>query len=763
MMCFIKRIANAFEKCVYILKFTKSAFRACKLRKKFPRNEAVIFSRDLSEMVETLNQIMGHDFLIAKQLCSSMICIASQLSNGKENGIEAFTNLISALQWTIQTIIAQRQEILLILEENLELRKKIDKLEQDLYTSNDQVDQDLQEYKSEGLVVAIKSELKGAFSATNTNEIFEEPTDEMSFLNISESEDFYAGKHSAADGEYIRIKRIDLLREFERAILRTTQSKFEVLDVYIGVSSPPADPEERLVVIYDCYDATNPDSDASSIESLFITWLPSSRRTSDQYCNYIDEMNWLQFRQEQQPEFRALLADFFDSACADLMKEHSDVAAVFPSVYRVLNEGPFDPVLCILKKSLRFHPFGEEPILLGDNKDGLYLTLRSGKQVKVVIKEGWIEVDQMSKKNSNNKQTSKFQGQPITSAAITNPSPRKGLVSFSMGDGISLVGLDETYGTIGGFVKKEGKFYAVTNEHVVAKAMKERDVKSFMKADLTFRSPSIGAKAMQLKRDGEIAANTATGGGGLFSFLMKAHNNLSLKQILSPHPYTQSQKKGAPSHPPNPQITLTEVRDFLYSGQNDFSTEYDSIQFFNTDLQANITLCSEPITISGDVALIPMPNGLKEKESSGRTVMMLTLNDMINSWQKDKGNLKVYKIGATTGLTTGEITRPIHINKPIPTTDQLIVKHPTSKILSNRITLLNQIIVSAFKFGDSGDSGSLVYYDSDPADMTSVIYAVGTFLGKLDKADHLFIVTPSSDFFVNNKFEFARTELASSS
>ncbi len=184
----------------------------------------------------------------------------------------------------------------------------------------------------------------------------------------------------SGNGEYIRVKRIDLLREFEKTILRTTQSKFEVLDVYIGVSSPPADPEERLVVIYDC-NAINQDSDVPSIESHFISWFPSSGRTSDQYCNYFDEQNWLQFRQEQQPEFRALLTDFFDSACADLIQEHSDVVAVFPSVYRVLNEGPFDPVLCILKKSLRFNPYGEEPIVLVDKQVGLYMTLRSGKQV----------------------------------------------------------------------------------------------------------------------------------------------------------------------------------------------------------------------------------------------------------------------------------------------------------------------------------------------------------------------------------------------
>jgi hypothetical protein len=332
-----------------------------------------------------------------------------------------------------------------------------------LYNSNEQVDQDLQEYKS---AKEIRPEVEGISSATSTacmiggNGEEEQEKEKTSFLNMSESDESYSG-----NGEYIRVKRIDLLREFEKTILRTTQSKFEVVDVYIEVSSPPADPEERLVVICDC-DAINQDSDVPSIESQFISWFPSSGRTSDQYCSYFDEQNWLQFRQEQQPEFRALLTDFFDSACADLIQEHSDVVAVFPSVYRVLNEGPFDPVLCILKKSLRFNPYGEEPIVLIDKQDSLYMTLRSGKQVKVVVKEGWISLEQMSKnKNSKSKgkQQSKFQGQPIvySTSAVTEPSPQKGGMSFSMGDGISLKDLDETYGTIGGFVKKEGKFYVV--------------------------------------------------------------------------------------------------------------------------------------------------------------------------------------------------------------------------------------------------------------------------------------------------------------
>ena len=59
------------------------------------------------------------------------------------------------------------------------------------------------------------------------------------------------------------LKRIDLLRELEDTILRATRSKFIAQDVYIGVSSPPANPEERLIVIYDC-DAVNEESDVPS-------------------------------------------------------------------------------------------------------------------------------------------------------------------------------------------------------------------------------------------------------------------------------------------------------------------------------------------------------------------------------------------------------------------------------------------------------------------------------------------------------------------
>ena len=93
----------------------------------------------------------------------------------------------------------------------------------------------------------IKSESQEASS--------EEPMKELSLLNISDSSDNSPVMPFSTE-EYITLKRIDLLWELEDAILRATQSKFMVQDVYIGVSSPPANPEERLIVIYD-WDAAN--------------------------------------------------------------------------------------------------------------------------------------------------------------------------------------------------------------------------------------------------------------------------------------------------------------------------------------------------------------------------------------------------------------------------------------------------------------------------------------------------------------------------
>ena len=705
-----------------------------------------MFSRDLSTLVNILNKIMGNNFTVAKQFCSSLICIASQLSNGKGNGIEAFTNLLSTLQWIIETVIAEKQDIVSILEDNGELITAIEKLELDCYTFNHQVDQDLQNYKSTASGNAregIKSESQEASS--------EEPMKELRLLNILDSMDNSPSK-SSSNEECITIGRIDLLRELEGAILRATQSQFVVQDVYIGVSSPPADPEERLIVIYDC-DAVNEDSDVPSIESRFISWLPSSTRTSQYYCNYIDEANWLQFRQDQQPEFRVLLTDFFDSACVDLIKNHSDVVAVFPSVYRLLNEGPFEPVICIVKKSLRFFPYGEESIPLLEKDDGLYMKLSSGKQSKVFFKEGWISIPYME----NRRKTQKHQPSSATpppprtsSSAVMNPNTEK----ISLGDGISLADLHESYGTIGGFVKKGGEYFMMTNEHVVVKAMNESKVKNFELKALKFVSPSIGAKEMRLQRDLAARGLTYSYDTGLLFSLLHAQNSPYLKQIISPKYVHGKDTK-------NPQISLTEVKDFFFSEQKYFSCTYESIIFFDSDIPAT-AIDTESVYVSGDVALIPisMPDIVQE---SGKIVHMLNLQKLIDNWTRDKENLRVNKLGATTGLTSGEISRPAHAKFPITSTDRLWYEKFSSKTAVNRV-LLNQILVSGVGFGKPGDSGSLVYYEGHPSysagsGNSTEIYAIGTFVGGLDKGENVFLVSPSCDILEKFQFEFAKTEI----
>ena len=127
-----------------------------------------------------------------------MICIASQLSNGKGNGNEAFTNLLSPLQWIIETVIAQKQEIVSILEENRELRIAIEKLELDIYTFNHQVVQDPQNNKSAASGYAregIQSESQEASS--------EVPMKGLSLLNISDNSENSPGMPFSNE-EYIK-------------------------------------------------------------------------------------------------------------------------------------------------------------------------------------------------------------------------------------------------------------------------------------------------------------------------------------------------------------------------------------------------------------------------------------------------------------------------------------------------------------------------------------------------------------------------------
>ena len=294
----------------------------------------------------------------------------------------------------------------------------------------------------------------------------------------------------------------------------------------------------------------------------------------------------------------------------------------------------------------------------------------------------------------------------------------------------------------------------MTNEHVVVKAMNESNVKTFMVNDLKFISPSVGAKGARLQRDLADRGLTHPYDTGLLSSLLHAHNNAYLKQIISP-------KHAHGKVTTNLQISLTEVRDYLFSEQKIFSCAYKDIKFFDTDILAT-TIGTNSVPISGDVALIPisMPGAVQE---SGKTVRMVTLQELIQSFIQINGKLRVNKIGATTGQTPGYISRPAHARVQVTSTDPFFHQKYSSPTLLNRV-LLNQILVSGDGFGKSGDSGSLVYHERNPTNSagsgnSTEIYAIGTFVGRLDKNADVFIISPSCNFLVNLQFEFAKTEL----
>lgn len=106
-------------------------------RKNFPLKEALLFSRDFENVVIVLNKIYGGGFDPVKCLSGSMIIIASQL---KDLGIEAFSNLISSLEWMIATIFSQNADLAAALEDNQELLSKLQESERHISFSNDDMD-----------------------------------------------------------------------------------------------------------------------------------------------------------------------------------------------------------------------------------------------------------------------------------------------------------------------------------------------------------------------------------------------------------------------------------------------------------------------------------------------------------------------------------------------------------------------------------------------------------------------------------------------
>ena len=176
---------------------------------------------------------------------------------------------------------------------------------------------------------------------------------------------------------------------------------------------------------------------------------------------------------------------------------------------------------------------------------------------------------------------------------------------------------------------------------------------------------------------------------GLLSSLLQAHDKASLKHIISPK-YVHRKVTT------NPQISLTEMRVYLYSKQKYFSTTDEDIILFNSDIRAP-TVGTESDFVSGD-----------------------------DNWKR------VSERGAITGLTSGESSRPEHAKYRISSTDRLWHEKFPQKTLLNRV-LLNQLLLSGVGFGKHRNWASLVAHEGHPSNAagsgnSTEIYAIGTFI-----------------------------------
>ncbi len=213
-------------------------------------------------------------------------------------------------------------------------------------------------------------------------------------------------------------------------------------------------------------------------------------------------------------------------------------------------------------------------------------------------------------------------------------------------------------------------------------------------------------------------------------FLMDNHSNESFLKKLAPNNIS-----------PNRSITLEEVHNYFTSKEHIVNVEVhqDEIEFFYDKLvQININIGqnTETISVSGDVALIQVVSDVTVSTNSIIPVDFSTLYDVcfMNNYY---ASLDVSKIGATTGVTEGYISRPAHVRV---VDDSLLFKAKyENKSVPNMILKIQFIIRGSnwSTFGRPGDSGALVYVDNNDGTRTGV----GIFVGGNAKTN-IYVATP---------------------
>ena len=376
----------------------------------------------------------------------------------------------------------------------------------------------------------------------------------------------------------------------------------------------------------------------------------------------------------------------------ELLSSRSDVVAIYPStkVEVVEEKNVVMGVFRVVVKAVGYIPIGENPIPNSIQIDGSIIDIE--------VQQGYIN-----------------------------------WCGIKSGDGIAFEKDSSGYGTIGGVAIRDGKYYAVTNEHVLNGSSKNTHWGTYSSASYLC-SPSKGWTKLQLLRhlqqptfdvDGEFIANVD-------SVLIDCISTIKTTQRV----HNAMKKVSA-------EFTIYENNDISIKQLVDFA-KYSQCRIGQNIIRLEWDVSTSHGMISGDVALIEFED--KEQVTS-RCVEIGTfgLDKVISAWKSNK-ILGVSKTGASSGCTQGILARPIHTKSPT------CLKESKLKNTNEKCRILqNQIIIHGYQFGRKGDSGSAVLHHNDEDECE----IVGIFTGSI--GDSLYLCSPA-EILSENSFNFAIIE-----
>ena len=439
----------------------------------------------------------------------------------------------------------------------------------------------------------------------------------------------------------------------------------DIIDSYPAIEE---DSNEIVLVVF--YNGTFSDN-VNYVFGMRIIW----KEKLSMNC-YEETKRWEEFQSQSPEQCSEFIALFRSSQqIIDIISNRSDVLAIYPSTKQ---QGESNvPVFRVIVKALRFIPLGETPLPISIHVGGIDVLLE--------YEEGYI-------------------------------TP----CSFKSGDGIAFENALSGYGTLGGVaMDQSGKYFAVTNEHVINGSWK--NVLSYEEDEQKLCSPSPGWRKYKLL--GEVGIPTFDGSG---EFL--AHVDTLLMNKISEKPADRVRNIINNLCPHinnlrNGEITVKEIIEYSTYEQDIIGHK---ITLLNEDVNIGDSM------VSGDIALIEVEDFDPSSITCSPTV--LSINDILNGYAQNK-KIPVSKIGASTGSTTGFIARLAHLksglNSPFKTKTSNLVD---SNKKSNRV-LFNQLLIHGVSFGAKGDSGAAIVRT------TKANQFVGIFVGSFD--NNLFYCSPA--------------------